>query len=638
MKSRIGAFAGLAFLGLIALAFASADIAGTGGTGGLSGGDRVAKVGKQDIGAGELSRSASLALENLKQQNPRLSMQGFIAAGGLENVLDDMISRTALAEFGRRHGIIASDRLIDSEIAKMPAFLGPDGKFSETLFRQVMQQRGVSEAAVRSDLAQGLVARQLLLPATLGGTAPQEMASRYAALLRENRKGAIALLPSVAFVPRALPGDAQLAAWYKDNADQFIRPERRVIRFATFGGETLKDLPSPSEAEIQARYNANRASYAALERRKLAQLIVPTQAAAQAVLAEVSGGKSLEAAARAKGLATAAIGPVTRQELAGQASQAVAEAAFAAPRGAVAAPARAGLGWYVLRVDSIEVRPARSLDQVRGELAAAISADKRRTALSEMTARIEEEFDNGGNLAEAASDMGLTIQQTQPITADGMVYARPDESAPPVLAPVIQTAFSMEGENQPQIAEVEAGKTFIIFDVSDIAASAPAPLAEIKQDVQAAYLLEKGAEAAKAAAEKVQAAVRKGTPMARAVADLKVSLPPVQPVDMNRARLTAGGQQVPPPLMLLFSMAQGTVKTLSGERNQGWFVVALDKIDAQPVPANDPVVASARRELGRLSGDEYAQQLRGAIRAEAGVTRNKDAIRALRTQLGGSAN
>src|SRR5690606_19943924 len=145
-NSKIGLGLILAFLVLIALAFASADVANTGGFGGVAGGDRVATVGKSRIDTAALSQAASTALERIKEQDPRLSMQGFLANGGLEQVLDDMINRTAVAEYGRQQGIVAGDRLVDSEITQMAAFKGPDGKFSQDAFRQAIQQRGLSEA------------------------------------------------------------------------------------------------------------------------------------------------------------------------------------------------------------------------------------------------------------------------------------------------------------------------------------------------------------------------------------------------------------------------------------------------------------------------------------------------------------
>lgn len=636
LGSKVGAAIALGFLVLIAVAFASGDIANTGSFGGVAGGDRVATVGKDRVDTSSLSQSATAALERMKEQDPTMSMQGFLAAGGLDQVLDDMIGRTAIATFGKGVGIVASDRLIDSEITQLAAFKGIDGKFSEEAFRQALQQRGVSEALVREDLRQGLVARQIMVPAGFGSVAPQELARRYATLLKDRRVGAVGVLPADRFAPAAPPSDKELAEFYAANRDDFIRPERRVIRYAAFDETALKGAPAPTEAEIAARFNASKAQYGALETRRLTQLIVPTEAAAKAIAAEVGAGKSLEAAASAKGLAASSLGSVAKTALSGQSSQAVADAAFAAAQGKLAAPARSALGWHVLRVDAIDTRPARTLDQARGEIVALLTAEKHRTALTDLLTRIEDQFSQGGNLAEAAKELGIEVQQTQPVTADGAVYQNPAEQAPPVLARVLQTAFSMEQENEPQIAEVEPGKTFVIFDVSSIEASAPAPLKDIRQDVVTAYMMRKGFDTAQAAGKKVQAEVRKSGDLGKALAALGKPLPPVQAVNMDRAELARMGQQVPPPLALFFSMAEGTVKLLPAPGNRGWFVVYLKDIEPGQIAEGDPLLAATQRELGQIAGAEYAQSLRNAIVAEVGVKRNPAAIKAVRDQLGGS--
>jgi peptidyl-prolyl cis-trans isomerase D len=54
---------------------------------------------------------------------------------------------------GPKNGIGVSDRLIDSEIAKLPAFQGPDGKFSQQVYNQLIAQRGLTDKQVREDIA-----------------------------------------------------------------------------------------------------------------------------------------------------------------------------------------------------------------------------------------------------------------------------------------------------------------------------------------------------------------------------------------------------------------------------------------------------------------------------------------------------
>src|SRR5690606_8525641 len=148
------------------------------------------------------------------------------------------------------------------------------------------------------------------------------------------------------------------------------------------------------------RYRQNRAQYAAGESRTFTQMIVPTEAAAQAIVGEVAGGASRAAAARSKGLATAGVGPVPKGHCAGQGSPAVAEAPSAAAEGAGAPPRRGSRGWYILKVDRIERRAARSLADARSELAEALAQEQRRSAFIDMATRIEEEFDNGSSLAD----------------------------------------------------------------------------------------------------------------------------------------------------------------------------------------------------------------------------------------------
>ncbi|MDE2403952.1 MAG: SurA N-terminal domain-containing protein [Sphingomonadales bacterium] len=635
-NSTLGIGLTLGLVGLIALAFAAADISSSNSFGGIGGGDRVATVGGQKISTSELSKALSSGLDQARRENPQVTMRAFVAGGGLRQVLDAIVDRTAIAEFGRDHGIIAGKRLVDSELTKIPGLQGLDGKFSEATYRQLLAQRQLTDAEVRGDIAQGLVARQVLTPAQYGAVLPGDLIARYAGLLKERRTGMIASLPSALFAPRTAPGDAELAGWYASHRNAFIRPERRVIRWATFGDAALKPLPAPTDAEIAARYEANKAQFAASETRTFTQLVLPTEAAARALLAEVAGGKAFDAAARAKGLATASVGPVARPAYAEQTSAAVADAAFAAPKGKLVGPVKAALGWQLVRVDAIETRAARSLDQVKGELAAQITTEKRRKALADLAARIEDEFDKSGALSDAAKELGVTLQQTPALTADGKVYGAPDGKVAPEVGKVVQAAFAMEREQEPQLAEIEPGKTFVIFDVNRIDASAPAPLAEIKSDVVAAYQMEKGATAARAAALKVLDAAKHGKDLPAALASLGVPLPAPTPVSMDRQQLMAAGNgRVPPVLGLLFSMAQGTTKLLPAPRNAGWMVVQLKAIAPGAVAAGDPLIGETARELGQMAGSELVDAMRLAVRAEVGVKRNETAIRAVTAQATG---
>lgn len=637
LKSRIGVAVALVFLGLIALAFASADVTGS-GFGGIAGGDRAAKVGSSRVGTAELGKALTNAFEQERQKQPGLTMKQFLDAGGMETVLTGLTDRLAMAEWGRENGLMAGDRLIDSEITKIPAFQGPDGKFSQTAYEQLLAQRGLSDKDVRKDIGQGLLARQILLPAAFGAQMAEEAVLRYAAMLTEKRIGTIVSVPSLSFAPASAPDANTLNTFYNSNKARYMQPERRAIRYILVDQASVPGVAAPTEAEITQRYKLNTAVYAPSEQRSVTQVIVPTEATAKALAAEVGKGGSLDNAARTKGLVASKLVDQTRDTLANQTSRAVSDAAFGAASGALAAPAKSGLGWHVVKVDAVKRNPGKTLDQARGEIVQAITLEKRRAALSDLAARMEQEIDNGTGLADIAKTLKLTVVTTPALTADGSVFGKQGEQAAAEIAPLVQAAFAMEREGEAQLAEIKPGEKFAIYDVGQLTAATPAPLDLIKDIVARDWAVQQGAAKAKAASDKILAALNKGTPLPDALKLAGVSLPAPQSVDLPRQALSQMQGNVPAPLALMFAMAKGSNKRLEGPNNAGWYVVSLKEIVLGQVKRGDPIFKETARSFAQNAGSEYAEQLRVAIRKDIGVERNDAGVRAVRDQLTGAGS
>ncbi len=632
-QSKWGVAFTLGFVGLIAFAFASGDVANMGGLGSAGGRNTVAKVGKEKIEDAEVERSIQTILGRMRQQDPTVTMASFLGRNGLEDLLSYLIDRKAARQWGQGHGIYIGDRLIDSEIAKIARIQAPDGKVDPALYRQFLAERGVTDAEFRREIAEDLMARQLTGANNLGLRIPSKVAVRYAAVVLERRKGAIITLPAAAFAPATPPSDAEITAWYNGRKADYALPERRTIRYVTFGDSVLKTVPAPSDAEIAARFNASKAKYAPSDKRKLSQLVLPTEAAAKALVAEVSGGKSLEAAAQSKGLAVASLGSLDKAAFALQSSSAAANAAFSASTGKVAGPFKSPLGWLVVRVDGLDGNPGKTLEQARPELVKELAEEKRRAAIAEFAAMMEDDLVNGATLPDLAKELGLQVQETAPLTADGNVFGKPGTAAPKELAPVIKAAFTMEGERQPQLTETDPGKTFMIFDAGSITPAAPPPLAAIREQVITDIQLSKGAKAAKAAAEKIQAQMEKGVSPQAALASLGVALPPVDMVDKARMEVQAQGPNAPKPEVLLFAMAKGKVRLLAAPRNRGWYVVTVNEVIPGQVSPTDPRLAGLQQSLQAGFGGEYTDQLSAAMRNEIGTTRNEEHIVALKKRL-----
>ena len=632
-QSKIGLPIFLAFLVLMALAFAAADI--TGSTfGGVSGGERVAVVGGEPVASSELVTAANTALDQVRQQNPTLTMPEFVEAGGLDEVLRQLIDRFAVGTYAKDNGLRAGENLINSEILQIPAFRSLSGDFDQETYLAALRQRGLTDAVFRKDLENGLLEDQLLRPAVIAPQLPEKIARQYAALVLERRKGEIALIPSSAFAPAGKPSDAQLAEWYEANRTRFIRPERRTLRFAVFGAESLEVSATPTEAEIAARFKRDAAQYAASERRAITTFVVPTEDAAKALAARIGGGLSLEAAAREAGFNASRTELRNREETANATSFAFAENVFKAAQGGVVEPAQGTLGWYVARVDTIERIPARTLADVRGQIAEQLTTEKRAAAVAELTSEIEAEIDGGTALAEVAKAYDLTVETTPALLANGQAFGRPDVQIVPQLRAVLQTAFQME-ESEPQLAQVAADQ-FVAFEVARIEEASAPPLAEVKPQAEEAWRRAQGAKLAKAAADRIKGKVEGDTALAAALAAENKPGFERESVDLKRREVLAQRQgNLPPPLVLLFSMAEGSVKVLEAPRDIGWYVISLDAISTDPVDGEPGLLDGTRRQLAPTLGEEYRRQAAAAMRAELGATRNQPAIEAVRKQLVG---
>lgn len=634
-QSKIGLPIFLAFLALMALAFAASDISGSTTFGGVSNGDRIAVVGDEAIPVSELSLSANTALDQVRQQNPTLTMPAFVGEGGFDEVLRQLIDRYAVAEYGKKYGLRAGKNLIDSEILRIPAFQNLTGGFDKQAYLAALAAKGRTDATFRRELTADMIEQQLMSPALAMPVMPEKVARQYATLVLEKRKGEIALIRSDLYAPTANPTDAQLTDWYGKNRAKFTRPERRTLRFAVFSTDGLTVNDTPTAAEIAARYKRDAAQYQASEKRVVTSFVVPTQDAAKSLAARVSGGASIEAVAREAGFTASKAEARDREAMAGATSFAFAQNAFKAAEGGVIEPAQGTLGWYVARVDKIERIAARSLADATPDITKALSAEKRTAAIADRVSEIEGEIDGGTAMAEVAKAYGLKVETTPALLANGQVFGQPQAQIVPQLAPILATAFQME-ESEPQLAEVVPGKEFVIFEVAKVEEAAAPPLAQVRDAAIVAWKRAQGAVLAKQAAERITAKVRAGTPLAAALAAENKTGFEREPIDLTRRQLLERGRgNLPPPLVLLFSMAEKTVKTLEGPRDLGWYVVALEDISTLPIEKEPELVAQTRQQLGAALGEEYRQQAASAMRKELGVTRNDPAIAAVRKQLSG---
>lgn len=632
-KSKFGTAIIAALFIMILIGFAATGVTnfGSGNAGlGMSSGT-LAKVGDQDVSEREMSDALQRQLQVARQQKPDADYASII--GDFDAILGELLDQRTLLAFADKFGFPLSKRLIDAEIAQIPATRGLNGQFSEQSYEAFLHQQRLTDSQVRDIIAGGLLQKLILTPVATNARLPVGVATPYASMLMEGREGEAAIVPLDPFKAGLNPTDAQLQTFYAANRGRYVIPEQRALRIARIGPEQVVGAVA-TDQEITAYYNANKATYAPSDTRSLSQVVVQDQSAANAIAQRAKGGTTLAAAAAPAG-ANAAITTLadqTRQAYAGVAGEQAAAAAFSASAGTVIGPVKSDFGWIVAKVESIKAGGGKTVAQARSEIASKLTANKRKTAIEDMVDKVQSALDDGRNFAEAVAAAKLPVTTTPLITANGAARADAAYKLPPELAPILKPGFEIAPSDPPELVALPGEAGYAVVSPGEVVAAAPAPLASIRQQVASDWVNDQAGQRARVAATQIAAKANGGTTLAEALKSAGVSLPAPRPIAARRIQLVQAQGPVPPAMRTLFTTAAGKAQ-VGGNPQSGYFIVKVNKITPGNAVLAPGLIGQMQKELGQATSQDYAQEFLAALRGELKAKRNDSAIQAFKTRI-----
>jgi peptidyl-prolyl cis-trans isomerase D len=639
-KSKVGTWIMAAILVAILGGFAAADLSnfGTGTIGwGAMGSSTLARVGDQEVVDRDMADRMQKRLQEVREQNPEADYSSIVR--DFDAILTNLIDEKSLIAFADKFGLHLSKRLIDAQIAEIPETKGINGKFSDQSYQQFLARQRLTDAQVREIIGGGMLGKLVLAPIATNARIPVGMATPYASMMLEARQGEAVAIPLDPFKVGLKATDADLQQFYAANRNRYMIPEQRVLRFARIGPEQVANVTA-SDQEIAAYYNANQATYGASEKRNLTQVVVPDQNTANAIAAKAKAGATLAAAAAPAGAnaAVSSLADQTRQAYAGVAGDKTAAAVFSVPAGAVAGPLQSPFGWVVAKVESVKKAGGKTLAQARAEIAVKLNAEKRKGAIEDLSAKVDDALQNGSSFIDAAAAMKLPVTNTPLITANGTSRTDPSYKVPPELAPALAEGFKLEPNEEPEIVKVSDDAGYVVVSPGQVVPAAPAPLASIRDQVASDWLNDQARRRAATAATAIAEKASRGMPLAEAVKQAGVALPPVQPIGARRIQIASPNGEVPAPLKLLFTLGQGKSRMVPDPGGRGFYIVKTNTITPGNAFTAPTLITRMQSELQDGVQDEYARQFMAAVRAEMKVRRNESAIAAEKTRIATSGS
>ncbi len=589
-------------------------------------GNVAATIGKSALLDSEYSSAVERAAGQERQQQPDMTTAAFLDAGGGRMVLDQLIRGKALDAFGAANGLVVSRRMVDGEIASIPAFQ-LNGRFDDATFRRVLDEQRIGERELRQSIATDLMQRQLLQPVMLGAHVPTAMAERYALLLLEQRQGEILPVPSAAAADPGTPTDAQLQAFHDANSAAYTIPERRAFRFAEIDDAALVAKAKPTADEVRGYYDQHPAEFGGVETRDVRQIVLIDEAKAKAFVEKVRGGTEFQKAAADEGFSSddTGLGRLGEAALAEEVGEAAATAAFALAANGVSDPVQAGYGWQVMFVGGIHAAQATPFAAVSAEIEQRLAGEKLQQLVADNVATAEDALEDGQSLADVAQSLGLAVQSAPALTRDGRLVDE-NYTVNRVDQPLLPQVFAASQSDGPQVVEY-GDSHYALLEVTDVIQPVLVPLEKIRGDVAAAWAVKARFDAAGAMADRIAKAASDGKTMREAIGADR--LPPVQPLTIRRLELTQmvqQGQEVPLPVLMLLNTPQGQARAVAAPDNQGWFVVKVNEVTAGDAAEAAPMVDSMRQSLMRDTAQELADRFVRAVEGEVKVVRQPAVI------------
>ncbi len=504
--------------------------------------DVLAQVGDQEITVGEFQTLYRRQVQSYQVQSGGEITADLLRSMGIDRqLLQQMIDEYAALQEAARLGVTVSDAEVREAIVSLPAFQ-QDGEFiGEAAYLQLlrMQQPPVPPAEFEENVRRSLMLQRLQAAVTDWITVTDDDVEREH--VRRNERVRLSAISFRAddFREGLEATDDDVAALFDQNANDYLVPEKRRLRFALIDVPALRASFIPSDADVQAYYDNNLDSYTEEVDLRVSHILLRTQdrateealAQAESLVAEARGGADFAELARRysedEGTRDAGgdLGRITR----GQMVPEFEGAAFALEQDEVSDPVTSMFGVHVIKATEKSGGTIQTLDEVRDSIVDRLqqeSADARAAAMAEAMAL---EIDEAADLETAASRRGLEVQESG--------FAALGE-------PILGLGFSSEVTTQAfQLAEGEVagpiptptGPAFVT--VTGIQAPYVPPLEEVEARVRDDVIRRKAFVIAQERADAV-AALLQGADDFAAAADAEA-------LDVSESGLIARGAAVP---------------------------------------------------------------------------------------------
>jgi peptidyl-prolyl cis-trans isomerase D len=473
-------------------------------------GDRIevaAKVNGEPIQSNEFAR----ALENVKRQYQESfgdMYTNLVQEDKLrQQVLDDLIQRSAIDQQMQKEGFGMSDQLLAQVIQSQQMFQDK-GVFSVQRYDEVLKNNGFTKERFEQAQRQFMLRNQLEAMVTSSELIGKSELTSLAGLESQEREIGYLRIDHRPFLSKVSVTDAQIKVYYDQNMARFKSAEQVSVDYLRLSVEDLAKSVNVTNEQLQAYYKDHPDKIQLPEKRNVRHILIMSPQEADATVAESAKAKVEGLLAQIKQGADFAELAKNHSEDPGSASlggelgffqrgDMVPEfeaAAFSLTKpGDLSEVVKTSYGYHLLQLVALEAAKTPSFAEVKELLTQELKIE---LALKDYNTKLEQlktlTFEQDDSLKPAAEKLGLTIQTSPLMTTEGGegVFAAPQ---------VIEASFStkvVKDKLNSAVFDVQMGDSMVVR-VNQYQESRDKPLAEVSEEIRS--LLQRQAAFAQAA-------------------------------------------------------------------------------------------------------------------------------------------
>ncbi|MBV5299117.1 MAG: SurA N-terminal domain-containing protein [Rhodoferax sp.] len=474
----------------------------------------VARVGGIDITQAQWDRAHQAEADRIRASMPNVDPKLLDSPEARYATLERLVRNQVLALVATQSRLLTSDARLARYLQDDPSIASlrkPDGKLDMERYRQLAASQGLTPEGFENSVRQDLSKQQIEAVVRLSGFATPAAADVALNAFFEKREVQVLNFAPADYTARVNPSEADLEAFYQANQALFQAPEQVDLEYVVLDMDSVKKGIQISEADLKSFYDQNVARLSGNEERRASHILINAPKAAPA--AERQKAK-VQADELLKKLRAA---PDSFAELAKRSSQdpgsavkggdldffqrgamvkPFEDAVFAMKKGDISEVVESDFGYHIIQLTDIKAPRQRSFEELRPS----IEADLKTQQAQRKYAEVAELFTN--TVYEQSDSLKPVAEKLQlEIKTASKLLRQPVPGASSVLASekLLAAVFA------PELMEKKRNTEAIETGINQLAAARvldhrPArtlPLAEVRALVRERVIAARATEFAK---------------------------------------------------------------------------------------------------------------------------------------------